>query len=899
MTMRSRTGISLAVSFFLAWAPAAAESSAVLVRDLAPGPPRPRSLRFDEAPTALGGQAFFATADPRLGEELWATDGTPRGTRRVADLCPGRCSGEPQRLTPSGDLLFFVAGNTTTGENTYWVWRSDGTDDGTFPLADLKIDAFGSVGPISYLAAYDGGAVFVVRDGVRSGYDLWRTDGTRAGTKRFFDLPGEFGFSTPSNRRHPYLEGPGGSSGVRFDWQNVPWVTDGTAQGTHPVADLPIRLCQDEGWIGLGDRLIYAGGDDANGCEPWTTDGTPAGTRRLRDLNPGAPSSFPFGFVRTQDGVYFSAQDRFRRVQIWKTDGTTEGTIRVRTPRPERPLNQAKIVGAAGSRVYFAADDGVRGLELWKTDGNPATTQPVADLSPGPAGSQILFGVVAGDGLYFVAVTSAEPEGSLFFTQGTVASTVRIPGTSKLGFLSALGDRLLLAIDPDGEGSALAVSDGSAERPRTLLRIEQAPSSSPANLSPASRGLLFTADDGVHGREVWRTEGRRGGTIRLAGLFATDRPPVRPPLFASRGGVFISLDDFGRDSLVAWSDGGAEPPRILVHDPSLFSPRGFVETGEGVAFFLGRFETAGALELWGSDGTPERTGKLAVVDEEADSLAQVFATAGPDPGTATFLFQSILSRSVRLSPLFSTDGTAGGTRALAPLGLGNHTQVLGLLAAAGRSFLVVYEEGRRSVSKLWVSDGTPSGTGELFRINDPFAHSFINEVAATESRFFFTGDGRAAGRELWVSDGTREGTHRVADLAPGNADASPSDLFGFGNLLFFCADDGTHGRELWITDGTVEGTRQIEIRPGPRGSYPQGFARIGDRVVFAADDGIHGQEVWETDGTPAGTRLLSDVLPGPDSSAPTGFALFGTDLLFAAGRPNVGNELFRVPGVAR
>jgi ELWxxDGT repeat protein len=893
---RSPVWISIAAWGVVALAPAAAQGPAVLVKDIATGPAVAGRLHLDTPPVVIGDQAFFAGDDGFVSRELWATDGTPRGTRLVADLCPGRCSGQAQAFTPSGNLLFFVAGNTATGDNSFWVWRSDGTDDGTYPLADLAIDVFGSAGPIGYLSPFRGGAVFLVRAGGRNGYDLWRSDGTRAGTRAFFALPGTFGLATPDNRKHPFLSEPG-SEGVRFNWQDAPWVTDGTAQGTHPVAELPIRLCYEGGWIALDHRVIYAGEDFfSKGCEPWTTDGTVTGTHRLRDINPGLPSSVPFDFVSTRNGVYFAARDQYGRSRLWKSDGTTEGTIRVRTSRPERPLNKAAIIGAVGSRIYFAADDGVHGLELWRTDGNPATTQMVVDLTPGAASSQLGFGLAADDGLYFGAAIGDATDGFVFHTTGTAASTVRIEGTGNAGMLATLGDRLLLEVPTAGEGSALAVTDATAGSPRILFHGESAPSSFPTDLSSADHGLLFTADDGIHGGEVWRTDGRRSGTRLLADFMSSDNSFDRPRLFATRGGVFISVVDFGHDSLLVWSDGSAETPRTLVHDPALAVRREFVETGEGAAFFVERFaEFSGVIELWGSDGTPAGTGKLALVDEGPDPYDAAFVTAGPAPGSATFMFQSFASTKYRSSQLFSTDGTAGGTRALGPLGLGVHTQVLGIIAAAGRSFLVLYEEFRRSASKLWVNDGTPDGTSEVFRINDPFDHSFISELDATADRLYFTGDDAVGGRELWATDGTREGTARVADIVPGRGGSNPSDFFGFGNLLFFAADDGAHGGELWVTDGSAAGTRQIEIRPGPRGSFPHGFTAIGNRVVFAADDGTHGLEIWTSDGTPAGTRLAADVLPGRLGSDPSGFALFGTDLFFAAGRPSVGYELFRVP----
>src|SRR5262245_17344832 len=74
----------------------------VLVRDIAAGPTfSPGS--YASPPVRFRGEDYFAADDGFLGYELWATNGSLRGTRLVADICPGRCSGQVWRLTVSGN----------------------------------------------------------------------------------------------------------------------------------------------------------------------------------------------------------------------------------------------------------------------------------------------------------------------------------------------------------------------------------------------------------------------------------------------------------------------------------------------------------------------------------------------------------------------------------------------------------------------------------------------------------------------------------------------------------------------------------------------------------------------------------------------------------------------------
>ena len=99
---------------------------------------------------ANGGHAFF-TAD---GGGLWATDGTPAGTTRIADVAPGG-TGAVTELAPVGAKLYFVADDGVGGAE---LWATDGTAAGTGRVADLN------PGPGSSLAAgltpFGGGVAF-------------------------------------------------------------------------------------------------------------------------------------------------------------------------------------------------------------------------------------------------------------------------------------------------------------------------------------------------------------------------------------------------------------------------------------------------------------------------------------------------------------------------------------------------------------------------------------------------------------------------------------------------------------------------------------------------------------------------------------------------------------------
>jgi ELWxxDGT repeat protein len=92
---------------------------------------------------AMGGRLYFSASaeGDQAGVELWRSDGTPSGTRRVKDLRVGPEGSLPKGLTVLGRRLFFTADDGTHGRE---LWVSDGSPGGTGLFADLEKGAASS-----------------------------------------------------------------------------------------------------------------------------------------------------------------------------------------------------------------------------------------------------------------------------------------------------------------------------------------------------------------------------------------------------------------------------------------------------------------------------------------------------------------------------------------------------------------------------------------------------------------------------------------------------------------------------------------------------------------------------------------------------------------------------------
>src|SRR5689334_8565408 len=104
------------------------------------------------------------------------------------------------------------------------------------------------------------------------------------------------------------------------------WSTDGTEAGTIQVSNITATNAIRPGAFRVvGGNLLF-NAVDSHGEELWMTDGTPEGTRLMADVNAGSPSSSPGGRIVYHDKMLFAAEDGIDGDELWITDGTPAGT---------------------------------------------------------------------------------------------------------------------------------------------------------------------------------------------------------------------------------------------------------------------------------------------------------------------------------------------------------------------------------------------------------------------------------------------------------------------------------------------------------------------------------------------------------------------------------------------
>ncbi|MBH8571799.1 type I secretion C-terminal target domain-containing protein [Nostocaceae cyanobacterium CENA369] len=288
------------------------------LRELYPGD----GFIYISSATKMNSTLYFAVGSDNAPPILWKSDGTTAGTVPFKEFTSGNAFYE---LTTVKNIFYF----TRYGE----LWKSDGTSEGTVEVKDIAA---------SYLRNFNDTLYFLSdpnpNDGI-DGDELWKTDGTATGTVLVKDInPGPSGsFAYRSNNfitevnSTLYFYADDGTHGLEL------WKSDGTEAGTvlvkdiNPGSDSSIVIngnsVQDPLLTGVNGTLYFYADDGTHGGELWKSDGTAEGTVLVEDIKPGAGSSNISDLANVDGTLYFNADDGIHGNELWaiKTDNTING----------------------------------------------------------------------------------------------------------------------------------------------------------------------------------------------------------------------------------------------------------------------------------------------------------------------------------------------------------------------------------------------------------------------------------------------------------------------------------------------------------------------------------------------------------------------------------------------
>lgn len=423
-----------------------------LVRDLRP------TATQSSSPTSLfvyNGRLFFSATYSNGSRYVFSTDGTGTGTDyvRINDAISGTPAmntfGSVLFCEYNNELFFDAKSGSTANVNIMKLTSATGAATSVFDLTNLTttnqsrfVGAKGinnklvfsplvatQVEPVvidlqipgnsGYLYDINPGAsnvstpleftvlgtnCFFAASNPTSGRELWKTDGTNAGTSLYLDVFSGSGTSNPNqlNVLGTQLTFAATHSSLGREL----FKTNGSGSLTL-LKDINTAGDSNPSSCTVIDGLEYFGANNgATGQELWVTAGTTLSTYLVADLFPGVTDSNPSQFTKAANTVFFVATSPLG-AELWKTDGTLAGTVLVKDiysgAQGSSPANLIEYNG----KLYFTADNGTDGTELWVSDGTDAGTVMAANIFPGATGSAILGLTVFNNELFFGATASS------------------------------------------------------------------------------------------------------------------------------------------------------------------------------------------------------------------------------------------------------------------------------------------------------------------------------------------------------------------------------------------------------------------------------------------------------------------------------------------------------------
>lgn len=522
---------------------------------------------------------------------LLVSTSTLQAQNLVTDLRPGMDGSEPvlDNAFQRGNDLFFLANPDGLGNRLY---KSDGTSSNTVLLeggTNLMLSMILGImnNEIYYIAGdFFGGESF----------KLYKTNGTPgAGT-----LVSDFHQGTDFFITYPmtiimndvlYFIGNDGVTGFEL------WRTDGTGAGTYLVKDINpgIESCllltnAKQYFTQLNGFIYFGAAEPVNGAELWKSDGTEAGTTMVANIDPTVPSipnmgSNPAFFCTYNNAVYFSAYRTVDGRELWKTDGTASGTVLVKDIAAGDGAPSGLIVH--NGMLYFSAYHPNENYTLYKSNGTAVGTTVVkAPAAGGPTtNSDAKFHIFKGK-LFFEA-TSNDGFYRIWYSDGSAAGTASLPSSPTVftdypsSLLATTNYLYFLSGDSNNPGVYR-----TTEVPNQMTRLTDV--SFTANVFQpiflVNNCLVVRGDNGTTGDELYTVCNQNTDPLAIDETLLLNLE-VFPNPFSETIFIHIDTEELLTDNIyLTGLDGKVMNCSYVIKDPSTLEISGLEQLSSGLYF---------------------------------------------------------------------------------------------------------------------------------------------------------------------------------------------------------------------------------------------------------------------------------------------------------------------------
>lgn len=762
---------------------------------------------------------YFTANDDAYNYEIWSSDGTELGTHIEIDLIPGLQGSSPKNLTVFDSILIFSAEDPSNGRELY---ISDGTQAGTYLVKDINPGFAGSY-PREFV--YHNGYIYFVATTSSHGNEIWKTDGTSSGTIRVTNISQNYEiFELTScgnylyfNMIHQYL-----------------YRTDGTTAGTillkNPLGfyDLSMSL------IPYNNSLYFIGNSTKR---VWKSDGTISGTAIVS----GSPSVCFYlsnndarnSFTKFDSLIYFvGTPDNGYVYNLYSFNGTIFTIVKSNVDEAKLPIF------STDNYLYYLADGGYSSNYMVRSNGTSSGTVNISSNI-----EDVFFNYTIGDYLYYSYSDPSYNFTKLYkYNENTLSgSNISFPYSSYVkSSYGVIGDTLYFPTHHDqSSGDRLCKVSNSTNTASLVLpnfnSTVNALYGNADNHKLARKGnqVFFAADDGVHGKEPWVSDGTEVGTKLLKDIKQNYNYNSDPSCFINIGNSVYFFAK-GSSSLDLYRSGGTTASTNAVSSfTNSFTPKFIVEYNGNVLF--------GAQ--YGGDIT------LRLYNTTTGTLQSTTINGGYNDFSKDYFL--VDNNSFYLSThqgVYTCNGN-----------LSNIIQLLysyepSKIIKAGN--YVVFKENLPSsgTSSIVKTNGTVASTSIIYQGSYQIADQ---DMLAIGNDIYFIGYSSSYGFELWKANVNTTGASMVKDVYPGyNNSSKDSKLVEFKNKLYYFAYYNSNNLGLFSSDGTAAGTtlHQNLSTDGILHNTTSIMEVFNDELLFSSSIGI----LFKTKGTLTSVVQLSE-----------------------------------------
>ena len=348
---------------------------------------------------------------------------------------------------------------------------------------------------------------------------------------------------------------------------------------------------------------------------------------------------------------------------------------------------------------------------------------------------------------------------------------------------------------------------------------------------------FFRAWDKPHGEELWKTDGTESGT-KLVKDINRDSPPgarcqqgdcgipkgwSHPDTATAMGKIVFFAADDGIHGVELWKSDGTnerhDPRQGHQHHPRQLQPQRRHRRQQPAArrskscSSLARRSTSGQTTASTASSCGRATGPTKgttlVKDINTDDPVATTPTCKKAKNCAGGSWaddMTLVGKTLYLTAndgkhgveLWKSDGTKRGTtlvKDINPSPVSRDSDISNLIAI-GKTLFLAANDGTNGL-ELWKSNGTERGTRLVKDINPGPADSDPDTLTAFKGVLLFSADDGVHGYEMWGSDGSKANTALLKDLQPGAVGSEPGEFTTSGRFLYFAASTPSDGEELW------------------------------------------------------------------------------------------------------